>query len=93
MIVLLIWQAHNLHCVSSPVTVTFTDTTTGAGLLSCNCMAGGSGKLYSSLTHEPFIDAVGIEYESWVKATSMNPNGRISTSKIHWLICMWSFLL
>ena len=49
--------------------------TTGAGLLSCNCMAGGSGKLCSSLTHEPLTDAFGTVYKVWVKDTSMNPRG------------------
>ena len=51
---------HNLHCVSSPLTVTLIAITIDAGLLSCNCMAGGSGKLCSSLSHESFIGALGI---------------------------------
>jgi len=45
--------------MSSPLTVILTDTSTDAGLLSFNCMAGGSDKLYSSLTHELFIGAFG----------------------------------
>ena len=53
---------HNLHCVSSPLTVTLIGITTDAGLLSCSCMAGGSSKLCSSLTHESFIDAFGTMY-------------------------------
>ena len=64
---------HNLHLVSSPLTVKLTVITVGAGLLSCNCTAGGSGKLCSSLTHEPFTDASGTVYELSVKATSINP--------------------
>ena len=39
-------------------------------------MAGGSGKLCSSLTHEPLTDAFGTVYKVWVKDTSINPIGR-----------------
>ena len=69
-------QIHNLHCGSSPLTVTLTVITIVAGLLSCNCTAGGSGKLCLSLTHEPFTDAFGTVYELSVKATSINPVGK-----------------
>ena len=62
-----------VHLVSSPLTVTLKLISTGAGLLSCNCTAVVSGRLCSSLTHDPFTDAFGMVYKLWVKATSMNP--------------------
>ena len=64
---------HNLHLVSSPLIVTLTVITTDAGLLSCNCTAGGSVKLSSSLAHKLFFDTLGTVYLLSVKATSINP--------------------
>ena len=53
----------NSHCVSSPLTVILTDIATDAGLLSCNCMAAGSGRLCSSLTQELFAGGFGTVYK------------------------------
>ena len=43
--------------------VKFRDITTGAGLLSFSSMAAGTGKVFSSLTHEIFVDAFGTVYK------------------------------
>ena len=62
--------------MSSPLTVTLISNSTGAGFFSCNCTAGGSGKLCASLTHESFTGTLGIVYKLWVKAISLNPRNK-----------------